>query len=91
MFRSWAIFAAPWLIGVLALSIYDHKRAILRFFLDAEQFGGSALVHWLRALAEYAGPPVMFYGVLPTSLTFFLFVVFLPWADRWSSQGSLEE
>lgn len=95
MFRAWLAFAGPWMVGVLALSIYDHQRAIVRVALErvqaADGAGGTALVHWLAAMAIYVGQPVLYYGLLPAGLTFFLYVVFLPWAERWPSQGTLDD
>ncbi len=95
MFRAWLMLAAPWTIGVTGLSIYDHMRAIGRAMdqqlLAADNIAEPVLLPWLTPVLDYAGPAILFYGVLPASLTFFLYVVFLPWADRWSSQGALEE
>lgn len=48
-------------------------------------------VHWLQAAIDYCAGSVGTYGLLPASLTFFLFVLFLPWADQWSRRGTIED
>jgi hypothetical protein len=48
-------------------------------------------IQWLIAAGKYCSYAIGFYGVLPSALTFVLFVLFLPWATRWASQGSWED
>jgi len=91
LFRNWLLCAVPWLAGVVALSIYDHRTAIGRSVdLDRADGGIQIALQWLQAVERYSGWTVFFYGVLPLSLTFVLYVMFLPWADRWARQGLLE-
>ena len=92
LFRTWLLCAAPWLAGVVALSIHDHRRAIGRSVdLDRADGGIQIAVHWLLAAERYSGWTIVFYGVFPLALTFILYVMFLPWADRWARQGLLED
>ena len=48
-------------------------------------------LRWVEATIAYCGEAFAFYGLLPASLTFALYVVFLPWADRWASQGTIQD
>jgi hypothetical protein len=95
LFRIWLFFAAPWFAGVATMSIYDHLRAIRRMVdlhIDDQALSGIQVVEqWLLATGRYAGEAIFFYGILPVGLTFILYVMFLPWADRWSRQGLLED
>jgi hypothetical protein len=92
LLRNWLLCAAPWLAGVVALSIHDHRRAIERAAdLDSADDGLQIVVDWLLAVERYSGWTIVFYGVLPLALTFVLYVMFLPWADRWARQGLLED
>ena len=95
LFRVWLLFAAPWFAGVVTMSIHDHLRAIRRMVdlhvADQALSGIQVVGQWLLATGRYAGEAILFYGILPVSLTFILYVMFLPWADRWSRQGLLED
>jgi hypothetical protein len=95
LFRTWLLFAAPWLAGVVGLSIYDHLRAIRRtvdlHVSDQALAGVQVVGQWILATGRYAGEAILLYGILPAGLTFILYVLFLPWADRWSRQGLLED
>jgi hypothetical protein len=95
LFRTWLFFASPWFAGVVALSIHDHLRAIRRMVdlhaSDQALSGIPAAGQWVLAVGRYSGEPILLYGILPVGLTFILYVMFLPWADRWSRQGLLED
>ena len=95
LFRIWLFFAAPWFTGVVAMSIYDHLRAIRRMVdlhvADQGLSGIQVAGQWLLATLRYSGEAILFYGILPVSVTFVLYVMFLPWADKWSRQGLLED
>ena len=89
MFQRWLFCAVPWLAAVAVVSIYGHYRSLGRF-IDAVMSLGS-LQAWLHALTHRTVEAILFYGVLPASVTLLLFVLFLPWADGWARAGSLEE
>ncbi|HWA48494.1 MAG TPA: hypothetical protein VG742_09490 [Dongiaceae bacterium] len=95
LFRTWLLFAAPWLAGVVTLAIHDHLRAIRRVvdlqIIDQALSGVQVAGQWILAARHYSGEAILLYGLLPTGLTFILYVMFLPWADRWSRQGLLED
>ena len=95
LFRTWLLFAAPWLTGVVTLSIHDHLRAIRRMadlhVSDQALSGIQVVGEWILAAGLYSGEAILLYGLLPAGLTFILYVMFLPWADRWSRQGLLED
>lgn len=95
LFRRWLLLAAPWVVGVVTLSVYDHLRAIRRMVdlhvTDQGLSGIQVVGQWILAAGRYAGEAILLYGVLPAGLTFILYVMFLPWADRWSRQGLLED
>jgi hypothetical protein len=95
LFRTWLLFAVPWLAGVVTLSIYDHLRAIRRMadlhVSDHALSGIHVAGQWILAAGRYSGEAILLYGLLPAGLTFILYVMFLPWADRWSRQGLLED
>ena len=89
--RIWLLCALPWLALVIALSLYDHQRAIgvMAQAGAPESLAGLAL-HWLIAAVAYCGEAIAFYGLLPAGLAFFLFVLFLPWAIPWAQGGEYE-
>lgn len=95
LFRIWLLVAAPWFAGVVTLSVYDHLRAIRRMVdlhvADQALSGLQVAGQWLLAIGRYSGEAILLYGILPVSLTFILYVMFLPWADRWSRRGLLED
>lgn len=95
LFRSWLLFALPWLAAVTTLSIYDHLRAIRRmvdlYAADQPLSGAQLAGQWLLALGRYSGEAILLYGILPAALTFILYVMFLPWEERWSRRGLLED
>ena len=95
LFRTWVLFALPWFAGVATLSVHDHLRAIRRMvdlhMADQALSGAQVVGQWVLATGRYSGETILLYGILPLALTFILYVMFLPWADRWSRQGLLED
>lgn len=94
LFRTWLLFASPWFAGVVTFSIYDHLRAIRRMVdlhaSDQALSGIQIVGQWILATGRYSGEAILLYGALPAGLTFILYVMFLPWAERWSRQGLLD-
>ncbi len=91
-FRIWMLCAMPWLALVTGLSIYDHQRAIgIMAQSQAPKSIAGFVLHWLIAAITYAGEAIAYCGVLPVGLTFFLYVLFLPWAIPWAQGGDYED
>lgn len=95
LFRTWLLLASPWLAGVVAMSVHDHLRAIRRMVdlhvADQALSGLQVTAQWVLAIGRYSGEAILLYGILPAGLTFILYVMFLPWADRWAQNGLLED
>lgn len=90
--RIWALCAMPWLALVVGLSIYDHQRAIgLMARAQAPETTVEFMLHWLIAAATYTAEAIAFCGLLPLGITFFLYVLFLPWAIPWAQGGDYED
>ena len=91
-FRIWMFCAMPWLALVVGASIYDHQRAIgIMVQSQAPESIAGFVLHWLIAAIAYAGETMAYCGLLPVGLTFFLYVLFLPWAIPWAQGGDYED
>lgn len=91
-FRIWMCCAMPWLALVIGAAIYDHQRAIgLMVQSQAPESIAGFVLHWLIAAIAYAGETIAYCGLLPAGLTFFLYVLFLPWAIPWAQGGDYED
>ena len=90
-FRIWMLCAMPWLALVTGLSVYDHQRAIAVMARTQSETTAELALHWLIAAVTYTAGTIAVCGLLPVGLTFFLYVLFLPWAIPWAQSGDYED
>jgi hypothetical protein len=90
--RIWTLCAMPWLALVAGLSLYDHQRAIgVMARAQSPESVAEFVLHWLVAAVAYTAEAIAFCGLLPVGITFFLYVLFLPWAIPWAQGGDYED